>query len=75
MRRSINLTQREVDEHADRATALNAWLEEKVTLITSNINIPPELTAVAPVVIVSGVFIFAATTDPGAACWGGCFSP
>lgn len=74
MRQPIKLTQADVDKYADQAAALSDWLEEKATLITSRVAIPPELTAVAPVVIVSGLFILSGGPDlsPSGVCWGGC---
>ena len=74
MRQPIKLNQTDVDAYADRATTLSEWLEEKTTAAASRITIPPELTIVAPLVVASGLFIFAGDSGPDAICWGGCVS-
>lgn len=72
MRQPIQLDQTDVDRYADQAAALSDWLEEKVTSVANQVIIPPELVAVAPIVIVSGAFLLAGDPNPSAVCWGGC---
>lgn len=72
MRQPIQFNQTDVDAYADQATALSDWLEEKATMVASRVIIPPELVAVAPIVIVSGILLFAGDPSPTAVCWGGC---
>ena len=72
MRQPIQLNQTDLDAYADQATALSEWLEEKAIEVVSRIVIPPELVAVAPIVIVSGALLLAGGPGPTAVCWGGC---
>jgi hypothetical protein len=72
MRQPIQLTQTDVDGYASQAAALSDWLEEKSVQVASRVVIPPELVAVAPIVVVSGALLFLGEPSPTAVCWGGC---
>jgi hypothetical protein len=75
MRRSINLTQSDVEEFATKATRLSAWLETQAVsaLEAGQTRIPPELTTIGLLGIGFGLTVLLGGELPDNLCWGsGC---
>jgi hypothetical protein len=71
MRQQINMTHRELEDVAAKATQLSGWLEDKTLQVACRVPIPPHMTVVKSLVMLSGALIFMDGALPDGACWGG----
>lgn len=74
MRQTFEFTNEELDEVAENATALMAWLEEDAPTLEvteRRIRIPSHLALVTTTIMASGLPLLLGPVLPGVACWGG----
>lgn len=74
MRQTFEFTNEELDELAENATALIAWLEEDSPtseLTERRIRIPSHLALVTTTIMASGLPLLLGPVLPGVVCWGG----
>ena len=71
MRRQMNMTHRELENVAEKATRLSDWLEDKTFQIACRAPIPSSMTLVKSVVMLSGALVMMDGGLPDGICWGG----
>lgn len=71
MRQQMNMTHRELENVAAKATRLSDWLEDKTFQIACRGPIPANMTVVKSALMLSGALVMMDGALPDVTCWGG----